>query len=149
VRISAKEDYAIRAALELASTAPGNVTRDRIAEAQAIPAAFLENILLELKRAGIVEAQRGADGGFRLGRPAAEIAVAQVIRAVSGPLATVRGARPQALEYTGSAVPLQELWIAVRSNLRSILEVVTLADLAAGRLPAKIRRIVDDPQAWE
>jgi Rrf2 family protein len=149
MRISAKEDYAIRAALELAAASPDTVTRDRVAEAQQIPAAFLETILLELKRAGIVEAQRGAVGGFRLAQPPSEIAVADIIRAVSGPLATVRGARPQALAYEGTAEPLRELWIAVRASLRSILEGVTLADLAAGRFPARVRKLFEDPDAWE
>ena len=149
MRISAKEDYAIRAVLELAVAAPANVKRDQIAEAQQIPAAFLENILLELKRAEIVEAQRGADGGFRLARPAASIAIADVIRAVAGPLATVRGTRPQALEYVGAAVPLQGLWVAVRASLRNVLETVTLADLAANELPQEVRRVIDDPSSWE
>jgi Rrf2 family protein len=149
VRISAKEDYAIRAVLELAVAAPANVKRDQIAEAQQIPAAFLENILLELKRAEIVEAQRGADGGFRLARPATSIAIADVIRAVAGPLATVRGTRPQALEYVGAAVPLQGLWVAVRASLRNVLETVTLADLAANELPQDVRRVIDDPSSWE
>jgi Rrf2 family protein len=149
VRISAKEDYAIRAVLELAAASPATVTRERVAEAQGIPSAFLENIFLELKRAGIVEARRGPVGGFRLALPASDIAVADVIRAVSGPLATVRGARPQALEYEGSAEPLRDLWIAVRASLRSILENVTLADLAAGRFPARVRKLFEDPGAWE
>jgi Rrf2 family protein len=149
VRVSAKEDYAIRACVELAVAAGSTVTRGRIAEAQSIPMPFLENILLELKRGRIVDAQRGAEGGFRLARPAGEISVADVIRAVSGPLATVRGVRPQDLEYAGSADPLRELWIAVRASLRSVLETVTLADLAGGRLPARIRRLAEAPDAQE
>lgn len=149
MRITAKEDYAIRACVELAVTQGGTVTRGRIAEAQGIPMPFLENILLELKRGGIVDAQRGAEGGFRLSRPAGEISVADVIRAVSGPLATVRGVRPQAVEYAGSAEPLRELWIAVRASLRGVLETVTLADLAGGKLPARIRRLAEAPDAQE
>jgi Rrf2 family protein len=149
VRVSAKEDYAIRACVELAVAAGSTVTRGRIAEAQSIPMPFLENILLELKRGRIVDAQRGAEGGFRLARPAGEISVADVIRAVSGPLATVRGVRPQDLEYAGSADPLRELWIAVRASLRSVLETVTLADLAGGRLPARIRKLAEAPDAQE
>lgn len=123
--------------------------RERIADAQGIPSPFLENILLQLKRAEIVDAQRGAEGGFRLARPASEISVADVIRAVSGPPATVRGIRPQALEYAGSADSLRELWIAVRANLRGVLETVTLADLASGKLPARIRKLAEAPDARE
>ena len=149
MRISAKEDYAIRACLELAIADGGIVKRERIAEAQDIPSPFLENILLQLKRAEIVAAQRGADGGFRLARAAKEITVADVIRAVSGPLATVRGVRPQSLEYVESAEALRELWIAVRANLRGVLETVTLADLAGGTLPARIRKLAEAPDARE
>jgi Rrf2 family protein len=147
VRISAKEDYAIRACIELAVADGGTVKRERIADAQGIPSPFLENILLQLKRAEIVDAQRGAEGGFRLARPANEISIADVIRAVSGPLATVRGMRPQALEYAGSAESLRELWIAVRASLRSVLETVTLADLAGNKLPARIRKLAEAPKA--
>jgi Rrf2 family protein len=149
VRISAKEDYAIRATIELAVANGGTVKRERIAEAQGIPAPFLENILLQLKRAEIVDAQRGAEGGFRLARPAGEISVADVIRAVSGPMATVRGVRPQAVDYAGSAEPLRDLWLAVRASLRGVLENVTLADLASGKLPARIRKLAEAPSAQE
>jgi Rrf2 family protein len=149
MRISAKEDYALRAALELAAIAPAVLTRERVAAAQDIPFAFLETILLELKRAEIVEGLRGPDGGFRLARPAAEISVADVIRAVSGPLATVRGARPQTLSYSGVAADVPKLWIALRSSVRDVLETVSLADLANGKLPARIRRLADDPARWE
>lgn len=149
MRISAKEDYAIRAVIELAAAGGATVKREQIAERQGIPAPFLENILLDLKRGEIVEALRGADGGFRLARPAAEITVAQVIRAVSGPLATIRGQRPTAVEYSGTAEALQELWIAVRASLRSVLDTVTVADLAGGELPARVRKIAAAPTAWE
>jgi Rrf2 family protein len=149
VRISAKEDYAIRATIELAVANGGTVKRERIADAQGIPAPFLENILLQLKRAEIVDAQRGAEGGFRLARPASEISVADVIRAVSGPMATVRGVRPQAVDYAGSAEPLRDLWLAVRASLRGVLENVTLADLASGKLPARIRKLAEAPGAQE
>jgi len=147
VRISAKEDYAVRAAVELAAAAPATVKREQIARAQEIPLAFLENILLELKRAGIATAQRGPEGGYRLGRPAAEISVADVVRAVSGPLATVRGVRPPALQYGGTAEPLQDVWIALRANIRAVLESVTLADVAAGTLPRAVRSLADQPLA--
>jgi Rrf2 family protein len=148
VRISAKEDYAIRAALELAIAGGGPLTREQISQAQTIPVAFLQNILMELRHAQIVEAQRGRDGGFRLARPAAEITVADIVRAVSGPLATIRGVRPQAVEYTSSAEPLKDVWIALRANIRAILEGVTLADLTTGRLPPTIKRITGRPGNW-
>ena len=124
MRISAKEDYALRAALELAIAGGGPLKREQIADAQAIPNAFLQNILVELRRAEIVEAQRGRDGGFRLARPAEEISMADVVRAVSGPLATIRGARPQAVEYAPGAAALREVWVALRFNIRAILEHV-------------------------
>ena len=149
VRISAKEDYAVRAALELAIAKGRPVTREQIAQAQEIPTAFLQNILMELRHAEIVEAQRGRDGGFRLARPAAEITVADVIRAVSGPLATVRGVRPPAVDYSPSAEPLKEVWVALRATIRTILERVTLADLAASRLPAVVKKLAADPENWE
>ena len=149
MRISAKEDYAIRAALELARSDGTIVKRDEIAEAQDIPIAFLENILLLLKRGEIVETLRGPDGGIRLARPAAEISVADVVRAVAGPLAVVRGVRPPAIDYAPSAEPLREVWVALRTNIRAVLERVTLADLASGKLPAAITRITRDPEAWK
>jgi Rrf2 family protein len=145
MRISAKEDYAVRAALELAIAEDGPLKREQISQAQDIPIAFLQNILMELKHAEIVEAQRGRDGGFRLARPASEISVADVVRAVSGPLATVRGARPPAVAYRGSAEPLKDVWIALRANIRAVLEHVTLADLANNRLPAGVRKLADVP----
>jgi Rrf2 family protein len=148
VRISAKEDYAVRAALQLAVDG-GPLKREQIAQAQEIPAAFLQNILIELRHAEIVEAQRGRDGGFRLARPADQISVADVVRAVSGPLATIRGVRPPAVEYNDTAEPLREVWVALRTNIRAILEHVTLADLAANKLPANVRKITGDPTAWE
>jgi Rrf2 family protein len=149
VRISAKEDYAIRAVIELAAADGATVKRDQLAERQGIPAAFLENILLDLKRGEIVEALRGADGGFRLAKPADQIAVADVIRTVSGPLATVRGQRPTALDYPPSTEALQELWIALRASLRAVLETVTIADVANGKLPVRIKKIAAAPEAWQ
>jgi len=148
MRISAKEDYAVRAVLELALAAGGPLTREEIAQAQDIPTAFLQNILVELRHAEIVEAQRGRDGGFRLARPAREITVADVVRAVTGPLATVRGVRPPAIQYNAAAEPLKDVWIALRANIRSVLERVTLADLAAGTMPAAIRKITENPENW-
>jgi Rrf2 family protein len=149
VRISAKTDYAVRAAVELAACCDGRpVKAERVAEAQGIPLAFLENILNQLRHAGIVDSKRGPEGGFVLARPAAEISVADVIRAIDGPLAGVGGERPETLEYTGSAVPLREMWVAVRASLRAVLERATLADLAAGELPDEVMALTRDPDAW-
>ncbi len=122
MRISSREDYAVRAMLELAAANGGPLKREQIAQAQDIPIAFLQNILADLRHAEIVEAQRGRDGGFRLARPAKEITVADVVRAVSGPLATIRGARPQAVTYNATAEPLQDVWIALRASIRSVLD---------------------------
>ena len=131
MRVSAKVDYAIRALAELAIAPPGPVKGERLADAQAIPVKFLENILTELRRAEIVESRRGAEGGYRLARPAAEISLADVIRAVEGPIATVRGARPEDVEYTGAAAGLQGVWIELRAGMRGVLEETSLADLVA------------------
>jgi Rrf2 family protein len=144
MRVSAKADYAIRAMIELAA-AEGEgqpVKGDRLAQAQQIPGKFLESILGDLRQGGLVRSQRGADGGYWLARPAAEVTVADVIRAVEGPIAHVRGVRPEDVEYAGSAAQLRELWIALRANMRAVLETVTLADLARGELPADVRRLL-------
>ena len=149
MRVSAKVDYAVRAGAELAAAGEGPVKGERIAQAQAIPLKFLENILLDLKHAGLVQSQRGVEGGYWLARPAEEISLADVIRAVEGPIANVRGVRPEQVEYRGAAEPLREAWIAVRANLRAVLETVTLADLATGRLPDEVAAIAADPEAWQ
>jgi Rrf2 family protein len=150
MRISAKADYAVRATIELARAPEGAHTKgDSIATAQGIPLKFLENIMADLRHAGLVASRRGAEGGYRLARPAAEIDVADVLRAVEGPLASVRGDRPEAVAYAGSAESLARVWIAVRAALRGVLEQVTLADLAAGELPAAIEELVADPQHWQ
>ena len=149
MRVSAKVDYAVRAGAELAAAAgSGPVKGDSIARAQGIPLKFLENILLDLKHAGLVQSQRGAEGGYWLAHPADEITVADVIRAVDGPLANVRGVRPESVEYAGSAKHLLEVWVAVRASLRNVLERVTLADLVAGSLSKQIHELTDDPEAW-
>ena len=148
MRVSAKVDYALRACAELAASAKGPVKGDLLAQAQQIPLKFLENILLDLKHAGLVQSQRGAEGGYWLARRPEEIPLAEIIRAVEGPIANVRGLRPEQVEYEGSAAPLRDVWIAVRANLRAVLEVVTLADLAAGRLPDEVAAIAADPDAW-
>jgi Rrf2 family protein len=149
MRITAKADYAVRAAAELAAAegARRPLTGPAIATAQGIPQTFLENILSELRHGGLVKSQRGQDGGYRLTRPAAEITVADVIRAVEGPLASVRGEAPEDVAYGGAAGPLQEVWIAVRANLRAVVEQVTLADLAAGSVPAPVAALAQDPDA--
>jgi Rrf2 family protein len=148
VRLTAKADYAIRAAAELAAVGDGPVKAERIAQAQSIPLKFLENILLDLKHAGLVASQRGAEGGYWLARPADEIALADVIRAVEGPLAHIRGLAPDELDYGGPAERLREVWVAVRASLRHVLEQVTLADLARGELPEHVEELTRDPDAW-
>ncbi len=148
MRLSAKADYAVRAMAELAAAGEGPVKGDRIAKAQRIPPKFLENILLDLKHAGLVQSQRGAEGGYWLARAGDTITLAEVIRAVDGPLANVHGLRPEALEYEGPAEPLREVWVAVRASLRAVLESVTLADLAAGKLPAAVAELTRAPDAW-
>jgi Rrf2 family protein len=148
VRVSAKADYAIRAAVELAAAGEGPLKGDRIAQAQDIPSNFLENILGDLRNAGLVASRRGADGGYWLGRPAEEISLADIIRAVDGPLANVRGVRSEQVAYEGTAAPLRDVWVAVRASLRGVLEQVTLADLARGELPASVKALAADPDAW-
>jgi Rrf2 family protein len=148
MRVSAKADYAIRATVELAAAGDGPVKGDRLAKAQEIPPNFLENILVDLRNAGLVASKRGAEGGYWLARPADEITLADVIRAVDGPLANVRGVRPEALAFDGSAEPLRDVWVAVRASLRRVLEHVTLADLATGSLPGNVRELAADPDAW-
>jgi Rrf2 family protein len=153
VRVSAKVDYAVRASIELAAAqqregAEKPVKAEALARAQEIPLKFLENILQGLRQAGIVDSRRGPEGGHLLARPAAQISIADVIRAIDGPLAGVGGRRPDELEFTGSAVPMQEIWIAVRSTLRNLLEEVSLADVAAGALPDHVAALTADPRAW-
>lgn len=148
MRVSAKADYAIRAAVELAASGDGPVKGDAIAQAQGIPPNFLDNIMGDLRNAGLVASRRGADGGYWLARPAGEISLAQVIRAVDGPLANVRGIRSEQVQYEGSAKPLRDVWVAVRASLRSVLEQVTLADLARGELPESVAALAADPDAW-
>lgn len=151
--MSAKVDYAVRAAVELAVAqsaegAPRPVKAEALARAQDIPLKFLENILQGLRQSGLIDSRRGPDGGHLLARPAAEIALADVIRAIDGPLAGVGGRRPEELTFSGSAEPLRDVWIAVRASLRRVLEEVTLADVAAGELPAHVAELTADPGAW-
>ncbi|MEU3415414.1 MULTISPECIES: RrF2 family transcriptional regulator [unclassified Streptomyces] len=150
MRISARADYAVRAVLELAvRQGNGPVKAEEIAAVQDIPHKFLEGILGDLRRAGIVDSRRGGGGGYRLARAAASLTVADVIRAVDGPIVSVRGERPTHLAYTGTARPLLPLWIALRANVRRILEGVTVADLAADALPEPVRALAAEPAAWE
>jgi Rrf2 family protein len=148
MRVSAKADYAVRAAAELAAAEEGPVKGERLAEAQEIPLQFLEHILLELKHAGIVRARRGAKGGYWLARPAEEITIADIVRAVEGPIAHVQSAPPESIEYRGNARHLQEVWIAVRASLRTVVEHVTLADLVSGELPTEVEELAAQPDAW-
>lgn len=154
MRISAKADYAVRAAVELAAAAledPAGrpVKGDDISRVQGIPVKFLENILLDLRQAGIVNSRRGPEGGYWLAQPADEVSVADVIRAAEGPLASVRGEKPEDLGYEGAAESLQEVWVALRSSLREVLEHVTLAEIARGALPEEVVARTRDPQAWQ
>lgn len=149
MQISAKADYAIRALAELAAQGGGPVKGERLATSQQIPGKFLENILTELRHASLLRSQRGAEGGYWLARPASEIMVADIIRAVDGPLANVRGQRPETIEYEGAAKNLTEVWVAVRASLRSILEHVSLAELVDGPLPSEVVALASDRKAWE
>jgi Rrf2 family protein len=153
MRITAKVDYAVRAATELARQSMSHDGRaplkgEAIATSQGIPVRFLESILAELRRAGVVGSQRGTDGGYWLARPPAEVSVADLIRAVEGPLADVRGTPPEELDYEGIAAPLQTVWIATRAALRSVLEATTLADIVADDLPAHLIDLAKTPDAW-
>ncbi len=149
MRISAKADYAVRAALELAAAPEGKpVKGTHLAEAQGIPLQFLEHILLEMKNAKLIRAKRGAQGGYWLADPPSEITVADVIRAVEGPLANIHESAPEELHYEGAAERLRDVWVAIRHNLRQVLENVTLEELASGRLPWQIEAMLNDPQTW-
>jgi Rrf2 family protein len=149
MRTTAKADYAVRAAIELAAAGGGEPLKaERIAESQEIPLNFLENILADLKRSGIVESRRGSSGGYLLARSPETISIADVIRAVEGPLANVRGLSPDALEYAGSAEKLRDVWVALRASVRSVLEQVTLADVARGELPPHIAELTRTDDAW-
>jgi len=150
MHVTAKADYAVRAVVELVGSKQASPRKvDEIAQAQGIPVSFLENILTQLRSAGIVRSQRGPEGGYWLARPAEQVNLAQVIRAVEGPLVGVRGQRPEEIEYVGSAESLQKVWIALRANLRKVLEHVTVADVAAGRLPKDVLLLTRKEEAWQ
>lgn len=146
--ISKKSDYAIRAMLHLGTTEAQSLTTEQIALAQKIPHHFLENIMLDLRRADIVVTQRGAGGGCRLAQPASTITLADIVRAVDGPLLRVQGFRPEAAEFHGVAKPLRDVWIAVRVSIRSVLESTTIADLATGQLPPEVTNLLNQPGAY-
>jgi Rrf2 family protein len=150
MHVTAKADYAIRAVVELADSSQASPRKvDDVARAQDIPVSFLENILTQLRSSGIVRSQRGPEGGYWLAQPPDQLNLARVIRAVEGPLVGVRGQRPEEIEYTGSAESLQQVWIALRANLRKVLEHVTVADVAAGRLPKEVLALTREDEAWQ
>ncbi len=141
-------DYAVRALCTLADADGRPVTAESLALSQGLPAKFLESILNDMRRAGLLLSQRGADGGYRLARPAESITVAEVIRPLDGPLAEVRGLRPEAATYDGPAERLQDVWVAVRASLRSVLEFVTIGDIVSGKLPPAVHKLTTDPESW-
>ncbi len=150
MHVTAKADYAVRAVVELAGSGQDSPRKvDEVAQAQSIPVSFLENILTQLRSSGIVRSQRGPEGGYWLAKPAEEVNLAQIIRAVEGPLVGVRGQRPEEVEYAGSAESLKQVWIALRANLRKVLEHVTVADVASGRLPGDVLELTRQEEAWQ
>jgi Rrf2 family protein len=148
MRVSAKADYAVRAAVEIAAGDGHLVKAEQIAERQAIPLTFLHKILHELRVTGLIRTLRGPDGGNRLARDPSEISIADVLRAVEGPLAEVRSTPPESVDYEGSAVPLQRVWIALRTNVRDVLETVTLADVADDHLPRQVSQLARRGDSW-
>lgn len=149
MHVTAKADYAVRAVIELAQSSQGAPRKvDAVAQAQGIPVSFLENILTQLRSAGLVRSQRGPEGGYWLAKPAEDVSLADVIRAVEGPLVGVRGQRPEELQYDGSAASLQQVWIALRTNLRMVLEQVSVAQVSAGNLPTDVLALTRGDDAW-
>jgi Rrf2 family protein len=148
VQVSARVDYAVRALVVLATSAT-RLTRDEIATAQQIPPRYLEDVLGELRRTGFVDSQRGNAGGYRLALDPAQVSVAAVARAIDGPLALVQGERPGAVAYPAPCAPVGDVWVALRAAIRSVMERVTIADLASPERPAAISALLDDPSAWE
>ena len=149
MHISARGDYAVRSSLGLAAAYPATVSTAALAQEQDMPRKFLEAVLADLRRAGLVRGQRGVDGGYTLTRNPAEVTIGEVLRAVDGPLAEVRGLRPEDALYGGTAEHLQQLWVAVRASVRKVLDEVSLTDVVRGRLPAHVRRLTTAPGAWQ
>lgn len=152
MEISAKTEYAVRAMLQLAEVSDGQqrpLPAEALAQAQGLPRKFLEAILSDLRKAGLVFSTQGARGGYQLARPAGEISLGAIFRAVDGPLAEVRGRRPQDTTYDGVAKHLPELWVAVRAGLRQVLDGTSLEDLHAGDFPAPVRALLELPDAWQ
>jgi Rrf2 family protein len=153
MHVSARADYGMRAALELTASYQRDPARlvkgEAIATAQDIPLKFLEGILRQLRQAGIVASQRGAEGGYRLDRDPSEVSIADIVRALDGPLAAVRGQRPEDLHYAGASEHLREVWIAVRASMRHVLETITLADVASGQLSDEVAALLAEPGAWK
>jgi Rrf2 family protein len=150
MHVTAKADYAVRAIVELAGSSQASPRKvDDLAQAQGIPVSFLENILTQLRSSGLVRSQRGPEGGYWLAQPAEELSLARIIRTVEGPLVGIRGQRPEEIEYVGSAESLQQVWVALRANLRKVLEHVTVADVAAGKLPAEVLALTREEEAWQ
>jgi len=147
MQIPAKADYAIRALLTLAAS-EDSISAEHLAEEQGLPAKFLGAILSDLRRGGMVTSQRGPEGGFKLARDPDQIMIADILRVVSGPMAGVRGMRPETLEYGGEATHLRDVWVAVRASLREVLEHVTLGQVLRGELHTAVTRFTDDPDAW-
>ncbi|GAB3569189.1 RrF2 family transcriptional regulator [Spelaeicoccus albus] len=149
MRVSAKSDYALRAVIELAAAPDGSaISAEQLSQLQEIPHGFLQAILADLRRDGILVSQRGQAGGWRLAKAASDVSVADIIRAIDGPLVSVYGLRPEAVTYNDSAASLQHVWIAARSSLRDIFEEVTVRDLADHRLPDQVASRLDDQEAW-
>ena len=150
MRVSAKSDYALRALIELASREDGSpVSAEELGRLQDIPHGFLQAILADLRRAGVVMSQRGQSGGWRMARDPANVTVADVIRAVDGPLVSVYGLRPEAVSYNESAGVLQHVWIAARTSLRDVFEQVTIRSLADRSLPKAVTSRTQSEDAWQ
>jgi Rrf2 family protein len=139
----------VRAALSLAQVYPSVMSAQTVAQQQDMPRKFLEAILADLRRAGLVRAQRGAEGGYTLSRPPREVSIGSILRAVDGPLAAVRGMRPEETQYEGAAENLPRLWVAVRAAVREVVDEVSLADMLSGKMPAHVRRLTTRPDAWQ
>ncbi|HLK45595.1 MAG TPA: Rrf2 family transcriptional regulator [Acidimicrobiales bacterium] len=148
MQIPAKADYGIRALLTLAKS-NCSLSAEHLAAEQGLPPRFLGAILSDLRRAGLVVSQRGSEGGYQLARPASEISIADALRAISGPMASVRGLRPETIAYDGAATSLRDVWVAVRASLRNLLEHVSLEQVAAGALPGIVTKLTKDPDAWQ